>query len=198
MSRLLNLNACFLNFVFHTYPRRMKKQPPFAFISHVHNRLALLEVTLPCLSVWVCLTGNLSPLTDTVCGLMSALCANASVSHLLPHYSSNLIHKGAQVTLWGVTHGVCVSITSYLMYLSPLLFLWHIYLDEQFLLCFIFHLIENMLLKHVLEPCSQRDVFIIQRLFLCMWSKPSLRSFHFPCCFPFSLPYHLSILLACF
>lgn len=37
---------------------------------------------------------------------MSALCANASVSHLLPHYSSNLMHKGARVTLRGVTHGV--------------------------------------------------------------------------------------------
>lgn len=153
----------------------------------MHNRLALLEVTPPSLSDWACLTRHLSPLSDTVCGLMSALCANASVSHLLPHYSSNLIHKGAQVTLWGVTHGVCVSITSYLMYLSPLLFFCCICLDEWFLLLFVLHPTENMLVLHVFEPCSHQDFFIMWSLFLCMWSNPSPQPFHFPCWFPFSL-----------
>lgn len=163
----------------------------------MHNRLALLEVTLPCLSVWACLTGNLFPLTDTVCGLMSALCANASVSHLLPHYSSNLIHKGAQVTLWGVTHGVCISITSYLMYLSPLLFLWHIYLDEQFLLCFVFHLIENTLVKHVLEPCSQRDVLKSKDYFYACGENHLLGPFTYLVVFYFhSLTLFLFCLLA--
>lgn len=44
------MNACFLNFVFDSYPTRLSKQTPIAFISHVHNRLALLEVTPPSLS----------------------------------------------------------------------------------------------------------------------------------------------------
>lgn len=34
-----------LFFVSDLYPRRAQKQPPIAFISHVHNRLAVLEVT---------------------------------------------------------------------------------------------------------------------------------------------------------
>ena len=37
------------------------------------------------------------PLTDTVCDLMTDLCTNAFVSHLLSYSSSNLILKAAQV-----------------------------------------------------------------------------------------------------
>lgn len=61
MCGLLNMNACFLNFMFDSYPRRTQQQPPIAFISHVHNTHALLEVTLPSLSDRACLTRHLSP-----------------------------------------------------------------------------------------------------------------------------------------
>lgn len=135
---------------------------------------------LPSLSDWACLTRHLSPLTDTPCGLMSARCANASVSQLLPHYSFNLIHKGAQVTLWGVTHGVCVSVTSYLMCLSPLLFLCVIYLNEESLLHLICSLFENIQVMHVLEPWSHLGVFVqCKAYFYPSWRGLCLYQFTF-------------------
>lgn len=132
---------------------------------------ALLEVIPPSLSDWACLTSHLSPPPDTVCALMSALCTNASVSHLLPYYSSNLIHKGAQVTLWGVTHRVCDSITSSLMYLSLLLLLMpHL---PGWASPPLFHSL--ILLKNASYPCPwtlrPARCFIMWSLFLCRWSK---------------------------
>lgn len=73
----------------------------------------LYKKWLPLLSDWACLTRHSSPLTDTLHGLMSAPCANGSVSQLFPQYSPNLIHKEAQVTLWRFS---CLYYsTSYLM-----------------------------------------------------------------------------------
>lgn len=93
---LLNVNACFLKKLCLTHSSRgCRNNPLLLLFPHVHNRPALLEVTPPSLSDWTRLTRHPAPLPDTVCGLMRALCTNASASHILPHYSSNLIHKGA-------------------------------------------------------------------------------------------------------
>lgn len=113
------------------------------------------------------------PFTDTVCGLMSALCANASGSHLLPHYSSNVIHKGAQVTLGDVTHGISVSITSYLMYLFPItvllpyLLIWTIFPLFRSPTCWKY---ASYARPWPLQPpgCLYSDVYALH-----MWSEPS-------------------------
>lgn len=108
-------------FIFGTYCNRMWKQQ--RCFPHMQNVLALLELTETSLKERGIFTRHHSPFTDTVYGLMRHLWANVSVSHHLPHSSSNLIHKAAQVTLPGVTQGVSVSITSYRRHFSSLLFL---------------------------------------------------------------------------
>lgn len=65
--------------------------------------LALLEVTAFAFRSRLRHKTPLSPQWH-LRGLMSDLCAKTSVSQLLLCHSFNLIHKGTQVTLWGVTH----------------------------------------------------------------------------------------------
>lgn len=118
MCGLLDMTRVFIS---GTHCNRMWKQ--HRCFPHMQNILALLELTETSLKERGIFTRHHSPFTDTVYGLMRHLWANASVSHHLPHSSSNLIHKAARVTLPGVTQGVSVSITSYRRHFSPLLFL---------------------------------------------------------------------------
>lgn len=120
---------------------------------------------------------------------MRALCSNASVSHLLPHFTHLIIftkeHKSpVEVSLKGLVFLLHLTWCSPHYYCSSAASRWTIspLYSIVFKICW-FHM--------PLNPQYHKNVFIMCRPFYVCGQNHPLSPFHFPAWFPFSLPSHV-------